>query len=186
MLCRWCDKPIEEEEEHIVIELYDTPWDNNGEVVYLHTTASDDNEACADCITSSYYTDFWYHFCDSCGRHICYRNPSNGWHIQFRDYEGEPMCLRCYMEMILREGQPRSDFEGDVIGGGMFFSRGNVEAKEAGYQEIATMHINDSVSARHYNAIAQEYLDKGYAVITAYERLAIGGLEGTVTLMAKQ
>lgn len=71
----------------------------------------------------------------------------------------------------------------------MFFSRGNPEPKAAGFLEVEGFRnyfIAGSVAAHRYNTHdALSLIDSGNKVITAYERLAIGGLEGYVTMMAK-
>lgn len=46
--------------------------------------------------------------------------------------------------------------------------------------------VNGAESAKRYNRKALELVDSGNKVLTAYERLAIGGLEGYITMMSKQ
>ena len=99
------------------------------------------------------------------------------------------MCLRCYQDEILENGQPRSDFEGEEMGGGMFFSWGNREAKAAGFEEVEDFrdfYITNLASVLRYNSQALRLIDDGAQVITAYERMAIGGLEGYVTMLARE
>lgn len=68
---------------------------------------------------------------DSCDREICEQNPSNGWHIQYRDYDGDRLCLRCYKDLILENGIDREKLEDGKIPG-MSFDRGNSAAMECG------------------------------------------------------
>ncbi len=163
-------------------ELYDTPWDKAPRNVWF---CSDE---CEEAYTRS--GSFDYASCEGCGRDVCQQNPSNGWMWQFRTHAdlGE-ICLRCYEKEILGNGQPRSDFENSRINGGMFFSYGNGEAHNAGFWEVdgyENYFINDSESAHRFNMKALSLVDSGHKVITGYERLAIGGLEGYATMLAKK
>ena len=163
----------------IFTELFDTPWDEDREVWFC----GDECEQLYRCSG-----DFEYPECDSCGRAVCTQNPANGWHVQYRDHsEIGLVCLRCYQDEILKNGQPRSDYMGKSICGGMFFSYGNLEPKKAGFSEVpgfSDFFICFPESASRYNAKALRLIDSGHKVLTAYERMAIGGLEGYVTMMA--
>ena len=89
----------------------------------------------------------------------------------------------------VENGQPRSDFENSTINGGMFFSYGNGEAHNAGFWEVPEFRnyfVNDGESARRFNMKALSLIDSEHKVITGYERLAIGGLEGYATMLAKE
>jgi hypothetical protein len=168
--------------EGLYSELYDTPWQEQGRSVWF---CSDECEQ-AYCFSG----DFEYPTCEACQRQVCTQNPANGWHVQYRSHAdlGE-VCLRCYQEEILKNGQPRSDFEDEEIGGGMFFSWGNREAKAAGFEEVdpfRDFHVANLNSVRRYNSHALWLIEGGAQVMTAYERMAIGGLEGYVTMLARQ
>ena len=162
-------------------ELFDTPWDDKPRVVYFHSDECED----AYCRSGS----FDYIQCESCSRLVCEQNPANGWHIQFRAHADLGyICLRCYETEILSNGQPRIDFEGHSIRGGMFFSRHNIEAVQAGFEEVAEFKnylVQNSGSARRYNEHALSLLDDGNKVITGYEALAYGASEGYITMLAK-
>lgn len=167
---------------YIHAELYDTPWDKEPREAFFH------NEQCEETYCRS--GSFDYVWCEGCSRQICEQNPRNGWHLQFRDHSNLGyVCLRCYEADILANGQPREDFEGSSIHGGMFFSWDNHEPKEAGFEEVPGFmdyFVNGSEAAKHYNTRAMSLIDSGHKVITGYERLAIGGLEGYITMMTKQ
>lgn len=170
------------EPRHSLVELYNTPWLEEGRLVYFHS------EACEQSYCSS--GSFDYIWCDGCDRQVCEQNPRNGWHLQFRHHAGMDtyLCLRCYQDEILENGQPREDFEGDRVKGGMFFSYGNAEPKDKGFEEVAGFEnhfVSDRKAAQRYNNHALKLIDTKRKVITAYERLAIGGLEGYVTMMSK-
>lgn len=161
-------------------ELYDTPWEDKGRLLYFHS------DECEQAYTNSGDFDYWT--CDQCERQVCTQNPRNGWMWQYRNHAdlGE-ICLRCYEKVILENGQPRIDFEGNKIAGGMFFSGDNREPLNAGFEEVDGFYnyfVQDGAAAKRYNRKALELIDASYKVITAYERLAIGGLEGYITMLA--
>jgi hypothetical protein len=104
--------------------------------------------------------------------------------------DDEEICLRCYQEKLLDEGH---EFEREKLESGqlpgMFFSYGNPEPKQAGYVDVpgfSNYFINDGDKADRFRKRALELMDDGYKVVIGYERLAIGGSEGYVTLMAKE
>ena len=92
---------------------YETPWDDEPVEKYF---CSD------DCGDSYMYEEPWaYFWCDRCDREISEQHPQNGWHIQYRDYDGERVCLSCYQELILENGVEQEKLEDGMIPG-MFFS----------------------------------------------------------------
>lgn len=102
--------------------------------------------------------------------------------MQFRDHADLGwICLRCYQNEILDNGQPRTDYEGSRIHGGMFFSYGNPESRARGFDAVdgfSDYFVNSRTAAERYNSKTLALVDSGHVVLTAYERLAIGGLEG--------
>jgi hypothetical protein len=122
------------------VELYDSPWQEYPMRSWF----------CSSACERAYLEDgdFRYEECNSCARQVCVRNPANGWQEHFRHHSGlGHACLRCYETEILENGQPRDDFEGDSISGGMFFSTGNQEAWDAGFQEFDPF-VNYLISSR--------------------------------------
>jgi hypothetical protein len=138
----------------IFAKLYDTPWDDGKRRVWF---CKDECE-----LLYRFSGDFEYPECDGCGMEVCTQNPSNGWHLQFRNYDllGH-VCLRCYQDQVLKNGQPRSDFEEEVIEGGMFFSYVNLVPKRAGFSEVPDF-MNYFVSAefdiKKYNSRALQLI----------------------------
>lgn len=58
----------------------------------------------------------------------------------------------------------------------------------AGGQIVDNFHnfyMTDAESAGRYNAEARRLIDAGSKVLTGYESLAIGGLEGYITMFAR-
>jgi len=158
---------------------YDTPWeDEPSEKLFC----SD------DCGDSYMYGEPWAYFlCEKCDREICEQHPQNGWQIQYRHYGGDTVCLRCYESLILENGIEREKLEKGQIPG-MFFSYGNREPIQAGYRELpgfTNFFVSTQASADKFRKKALELMDQGKKVVIGYERMAIGGDEGYVTLMVK-
>ena len=162
-------------------ELYDTPWEDEPKLRFFHSGE------CEEAYTRS--GSFDYVDCEGCGRTICEQNPANGWHVQFRNHADIGyVCLKCYETEILENGQPRSDFTGSRINGGMFFSGDNREPLRAGFEYVDGFRdyfVNGARTAQYFNEQALELIDSNFKVVTGYERLASGGLEGYVSMFAK-
>lgn len=176
--CYICEKDIKRERDAISDILFDTPWQNKGEINYFCS------EDCYDKLFDHSYSDFRYFHCDSCNRLICEQNPANGWHIQFRYYNGIFLCLKCFQDEILKNGTNPECFEDGQLEG-MFFSEGNSELLEVGYKEYGSYYINSEDSASRLCNKALSLIRQNYKVVIAYEALGIGGLEGHVTLYIK-
>lgn len=174
MLCE--EKPALRSETRYA---YETPWDEE-ETVKLFCS-----EDCADIYL--YDGDFSYFWCHECEREICGQHPRNGWHIQYRTYDDEQVCLSCYQDLIFENGVEREKLEDGQIPG-MFFSCGNLEPKEAGYEEVpgfTDYFANTQERVDEFRNKALELMEDGRKIVIGYERMAYGGLEGYVTLMAK-
>jgi len=185
------------EDEMFTLTLFDHPFDEEGKVRYFHKelpeeikNSKDDwrrhYEACDEFITSS--GDFDYFTCDICHRMVCEQNPSNGWMTQYREHFGDQICLKCYEEMILENGVDREHFEEGKLEG-MFFSGNNHEPLDAGYsidERVYNVRVAGSTKAKEICKIALDYIDRGGKVIIGYESMAIGGIEGYVTLFYKE
>jgi hypothetical protein len=175
--CLMCGKPARASQTR---HAYETPWQDEPTAKYF---CSDD---CGD--TYMYEEPFAYFWCDECDREICEQNPQNGWHIQYREYDGRTVCLRCYQELILENGVEREKLEEGQIPG-MFFDWGNREALKEGYREVpgfTGFFVNSQEKVDDFRNKALEFMDRGYRVVIGYESLAIDGSEGYVTLMAKR
>lgn len=178
--CTECDI-LAVKEQAIFGDLYDTPWDEEPANHWFCSAAHLDGFMGRTCCK-----DFNYFYCDSCGRDICEQDPTNGWHVQVRYVEDEPVCLRCYQEHIIQHGIDRESFEDGGLNG-MFLDRSVIE--DAGYEPIdgyVDAHIRTREDARSYCDKALKLIDDGYAVINGYERMGIGGLEGYVTMWARK
>ncbi len=160
---------------------YDTPWEDAPHAKHF---CSD------DCGDTYMYEEPWAYFrCDGCDREISEQHPQNGWQIQYRWVDDQQTCLKCYQDRLLEEGLEfeRQKLEQGEIPG-MFFSCGNLEPKGAGYEEVPGFRnyfVNDTEKADRFRKKALELMDRGHKVVIGYERLAIGGGEGYVTLLVK-
>jgi hypothetical protein len=163
--------------KYYVSEVYETPWED--EPTLKHFCSEECQEAYL------YGGDFAYFTCDICGREVCQQNPSNGWMVQYR-YEDDMMyCLKCYEEEILANGHREEIFKRGQIPG-MFLN--DSDLINAGYEEVKHFEnrfINNPVNAKPVIDKALELINNGFKIVVNYERMAIGGLEGYVTLWAK-
>lgn len=179
--CRNCGTEKPKRKMLIGMQTYSTPWrDEPDQPRYFCS------ERCEEVYL--FEPDFAFFACEVCYRLVCEQNPSNGWMVQYRIVnECEQICLRCYEEDMLQNGQPDSDFDGGSIHGGMFFNYGNHELDDAGYECLLDhKFIGGGLDAGRFNQQARDYIEQGYQLVTAFERMAIGGLEGTVSLYGKR
>ena len=86
--------------------------------------------------------------------------------------------------MILENGHQREDFENGRIPG-MFFSSDNHEPLDVGYTIDKRVNYRKVPPSEPIGEIALEHIDNGHKVVIGYESMAIGGLEGYVTLFYK-
>lgn len=187
--CDQCDE-FGDISEMFVVELWDRPFAEKPRAAYFHKVIpvhfnEKYHESCKEFIYER--GDFNYFDCPNCGRIICEQNPSNGWMTQYREHFGDQICLKCYEEMILENGIDREHFEEGKLNG-MFFSGDNHEPLDAGYlidERVNNKLIRGGNDAKEVCKIALDYIDKGGKVIIGYESMAIGGLEGYVTLFYK-
>lgn len=132
-----------------------------------------------DCYLGNVYSrDFQYYYCEGCQRYVCGQNPSNGWHSQVHILERGIECNRCYEERVLRDGI-NEDFNDDLPG--QFFNDKDIEG--AGW---TCEHNNLFVDRKDYAvSLVKGLIDKGNKVLINYESVAIGGLEGTISIYVK-
>lgn len=163
-------------QDSIVLDLYNSPWDDEPYA----------GQFCSSQCHDEYSEPFTQ--CQTCRRTIC--EHVKGLHANFRSHTRlGHACLRCYEREVLTCGQPREDYETDVIRGGMFFNHANPEPKNAGYTEVNGFKnylVKSHQDANTYNEKARELIDTDHRVLTALERMAIGGPEGYITMFAKR
>lgn len=175
------------------VEVYESPWDEEPTILYAHDSVCPDGyfESCIEALSTPSWSDFYYEFCDGCYRDIVLRNPRNGWHLFFRYTDEGTFCLRCVEETLLAEGVRGFPSILDGLAHhtvpelfGMFFDDDDLE--DAGYRDVDEVFVGSEATARKVADTVVDWYLKGYDVIIAYERMAIGGLEGTVSIWVRE
>jgi len=185
--CYECCEPVRKgSKASIDLEVWDRPFDESSRTITLHHDPTYSRyDVCSERIYDGSWADFRYFECSGCDRIVCEQNPSNGWHTQYRIIdECDQICLKCFEENVLEYGVDRESVENGKLRG-LFFSHGNPEPRKAGYEWLGDRFIRSTDSA---NVVCREVLDlmdSGYQVVIGYESMAIGGLEGTVSLHSK-
>lgn len=176
------------------VEVYDSPWDTVPKTIHVCKRTPKPfqreyhrewMESCEELLTDTGWADFHYFTCAVCGRMVISQCPSNGWHSYVRVVDGEEICLKCYEEALYENGIPRESFEENKIAG-MFFNRGDLQ--EHGYEPVEgyqDFFVRTTENAKEFCAKAIKLIDAGSKVAVDYEHMAIGGLEGYVSLYAK-
>jgi hypothetical protein len=186
--CYECGEVIKKNEEYITLEVYDSPFDETSKTIHLHieNNISDHYRiSCEEALYDEQWADFRYLDCPICKRTIVRQCPTNGWHSYVRDYDDEEICLSCYEQIIIKDGIARERFEAGKLDG-MFFNEQDL--KDAGYAMVADMenfYVRTNGDVEKYCSEALKYIDDGYLVVTEYEHMAIGGLEGYQTMWIK-
>ena len=177
----------EYKEDFVEVDVFDSPFDTVPLKQFFHATEEyDEDQNCYRRAFDTGWGDFRLFVCDDCGRIINRQCPSNGWHsyVKTIDYDGNEICLDCYEKDILENGVPFESFKSGKVEG-MFAPK----AEENGYEVVEgfkMFFINNRSSANEYCKKAIELIYAGYNILNDYERMAIGGLEGYVTMWAKK
>jgi hypothetical protein len=168
-------------------EIYHRPDDEEGSIVRF----------CSDACRESYlwHPEFPYLECFHCHRFVCYRLPTNGYHTQFRDHPFEDktsgvfteVCEACYSSLVANKGQELDDFlnnQGEPrtqIRGGVWFD----EKEFQDYMcdpDFDRYKVSCGREAMLFNARAGDHIKAGRRVVTCLDSMAIGGLEGRISL----
>ena len=154
-------------------EVHHTPFDDCAELEYYH-------DKCRDMAAEGRMT------CDKCHRTIL---DGSGHTSYFRILgECEPVCLRCY-EQLLHEGLLDVAYWQGLAEGqhgevwGMFFNDGELAAK--GYTAGDDFFLKRDECIAKLGKAGLKLAEQGYVVITEYTGLALGGGEGFVKLHYK-
>lgn len=184
--CDWCDghHPRMDMRQ---LTVFNDPWDDAGEDIWVCDVPHDgnDGQTCAEQRVDPGAYDFNYIRCCECERLVIERCPSNGWHEYFRRTEdGEEICLRCYEEGLLENGVSDDSLEDGKIPG-MFLNGSDLE--DAGYECVDDyVFISTEKSARDLCDRAMELKKRGCTIIFSWERMAIGGIEGSVSFWKRE
>lgn len=187
--CVECEYPIVEGIDRFAsVELYDSPWQEKPDCGYIHV--DDDWESdCSSRLYDNGWGDFRYFDCCECDRTVIQQSPRNGWHSFVREhpqFEEERICLKCFEDSVLEHGVPIESYMDRKIKGSFFVDS---ELEEAGWEKVDDFyhrHIVTDDDVNKYCKMAIDLNEQGYMVLNNYESLAIGGLEGYVTLYKKK
>ena len=173
--CAWVPKKCTTD-----IEMWDTPWEDEPTVRPICDIC-----LITDRLEDEGWADFRYFTCSECGRFICRQNPSNGWHTQVRVVdECTEVCLRCYQDLILKEGVSQQTLEQGQLPG-MFFNEEELEG--LGFECAESwVFIQRQEQAKKLADKALALMKEDKIVVIGFESMAIGGLEGYVSLYWKQ
>lgn len=177
--CEICDTPLIE--EGYVVPIYTTPWAEKPE---LHHFCG------RGCAVEAQQGDLCFDICDRCGKAIrTTSNTAQGEILNFRTYSlwEETICLNCYHEEILLNGQLLTDFtDRPIISGGMFFDEHFTSPENAGYKKFTLAILNTPEDILEYNRLARSLVGNGYAVITNYETFKTNREPARVSMCVKK
>jgi len=180
--------PIKRQEDFTTLTVYDSPSDDPKQI-HLHTEneiRADYRISCEQALYDEHWSAFRYFNCSVCNRIVIRQSPSSGWHSYVRETEDGEVCLRCWEEDIYENGIPREKFE-EVLIPGMSYNRGDLASH--GFGQVPGFEyfpITSGLKAKAFCDAAIQVIDGGCLVAVDYERMAIGGLEGYVTMWAKK
>jgi len=187
--CYECGEVIRGNKDYTTLEVYDSPFDEKSKTIHLHMEngiREDYGISCAQALYDEQWADFRYFDCFICHRTIISRCPSNGWHSYVREYEDMEICLSCFEKIQFEDGASQESFEDGRIEG-MFFNTGDFA--EQGFECVSGFHgyfIRTSEDTMNYCGTALRLIEEGYIIVNEYNRMAIGGLEGYVTMWRKR
>ena len=195
--CFGCEAKGRVNKRMAAVEVYDSPWQEEPTVIHACRTNGqglDPDErvygysSCLDLLYDESFASFRYFDCDGCGRTVIRQCPSNGYHsyVRYDEDACEEVCLRCYEADMFANGLPRETFDKGQIAG-MFCNRGELE--EHGYAPVPHyegVYIACEDDAARFCRVAVALIDAGRKVAVDYERMAIGGLEGYVSMYARR
>ena len=147
----------------------------------------------ADCYKGDVYSkDFAYHTCDTCQRTICYQNPSNGWHVQFKTHDGWMECNKCAEERLLENGVDVEELiSNGSLGDGLFMNANDLEnngwSVVDGFDSalVGSGRFGGNGSVNPIHEKMRDLANEGKKVFIEYDSMAIGGLGGYITLWQK-
>lgn len=174
--CDGCCEVKEGEPERVVVT-YGTPYYEEG----------DEFKFCSDECEEVHLERYFY--CEGCERYIATDNGRRKF-IRVVEHEhphgshNQVMCLVCYEEFLLENGQPVNDFDGaSKINGGKFMD--DRELEKEGWKRVGWYKIEGTEDIEQYNEDALHMKDLEVMVITNYESVAVGGIGGSVTMWVK-
>jgi len=183
--CHECGEKFRRGDTKEIVEIVDDPWATKPRIVAFHSDNEDDNGTCLDKMTDTSWADFRYFICAQCDRIVARQCGSDGWRSYVKILDDEEVCVRCYQELRLAEGEPADAFEAGRVPGD-FYSDSDLSINGwslvPGYHGV---HITGEVSAKRFCKQALLLIKAGHKVLSNYDSMGIGGSEGYVSLYAK-
>lgn len=184
--CHECGKKFKRGESRTTIEIYDDPWATKPCTVRVHIGNDEGDGDCLDKLTDKSWASFRYQECPICQRMIVSQHLDNGWRLFFKEADGEEICVRCYQEIRLEDGDPAEAFTGESPMGD-FFNPSDISAHDwalvPGYHDH---FISGKESAEKFCGTALSLIRNGNKVLVDWGAQAYGGGEGYYSLYVKE
>lgn len=180
-----CGEKFKRGEAKTTIEIYDDPWATKPCTVRVHTGNDDGNGDCLDKLTDTSWASFRYQECPVCERMIVSQHLDNGWRSFFKTVDGEEICIKCYQESRLADGEPAETFEAKYVGGD-FYNSSDISVNN--WSLVPGYHghfINSKESAEKFCGTALSLIQNGNKVLVDWGAQAYGGGEGYYSLYVK-
>ena len=184
--CHQCGEKIKRGQEFQELSIYNDPWLTKPSTIRVHTGNDDDNHGdCLDMLLDTSWGDFRYFACAACHRTIIRQCPSNGWRSYVKERDGKEICVKCYQDEVLANGEIIEAFEGGRIPGD-FYNEWDIRGN--GWKPIdklGNFFFSGSESAKRFCDSAIGLINQGKKVLVDYDSIAITGEEGYVSLFVK-
>jgi len=183
--CHECGKRFRTGQEKVTLDIYDDPWAMNPCIVRVHTENDNGHGSCLDKMTDTSWADFRYFECQKCERLIVRQCLDNGWRSYVKTLDEEEVCVRCYQEMVLEDGENAEEFEKGHIPGD-FYNSADISAHD--WALVPGFHgafINGKGSVIRFCNQALKLIADGHKVLVNLDSMGIGGSEGYVSLYVK-
>ena len=181
-VCAECDKKFKKSEAKEAVEVYDDPFAVHPRIVAFHSDNDGGYGTCLDKMADTSWADHRYMECPACERMVLMHN---GWRPYFKMDNDEKICVKCYQESRLEDGEPAETFETGKISGD-FYNHADLPAH--GWGNVPGFHgvfISSASSANRFCTQALKLIKEGHKVLVDYDSMGIGGGEGYVSLYCK-
>jgi hypothetical protein len=183
--CHECGEKIARGQAKTELKIYDDPWATKPCTVRVHTGNDEGDEDCFDKLTDKSWASFRYQECPVCERMIVSQHLDNGWRSFFKTVDGEEICIKCYQESRLEDGDPVEAFTGESPMGD-FFNPSDISAHD--WALVPGYHghfINSKKSSEKFRETALNLIQNGNKVLVDWGAQAYGGGEGYYSLYVK-
>jgi hypothetical protein len=178
-----CGDEIKRKEKKIKLEYFDDPWATEPHTGVVHSANNIGYGCtCYDALFDSSFADFRYFTCSVCERVVISQCPDNGWRSYKRTEaeSGEEICVACWQKNMLENGLKEDELTGD------FFNSSDLSLHSWVPVPGGQMFINSKRGQEELGNFVKDLFAKGLKVLIDYNRVAIGGLEGSLTVYSKR